>query len=82
LQLQLQNLLYQKKHLLQEIQKCAAFQSRHEALGMVDEVEFQAAGPPDADALAGDPHKLMLARIDWELQQRCRFGDTILAICR
>ncbi len=74
-QLQLQNLLYQKKHLVEEIHKCEQFRSRHEDLAMEAEAAMLAQLPPaEAAALAQDPHKCMLARIDWELQQRTACG--------
>ena len=75
-QLRLQSLLYEKMHLLQEIRKCEQFHSRHEDIDMVPPEELFAAEPEDAKQLQSDPHKLMLARLDFELKQRQEFVDS------
>ena len=142
LHLSLQNLLYEKTHILKEIKRCHLFRSEHDAIKMVPEVQFiaessegkfvqdsqaclpsieyeptsgrrtpstnhtlrstpsqaciwscrSASGltkislPPflvsfhsyaDAAALAVDPHKKMLARLDHEGKERIRLAEQL-----
>lgn len=73
LHLQLQNLLYEVMHLKKEITKCLEFKSKDEEIELVSEAEFFRDAPNEIskpDVTKGDSHKLMLARLDWELEQR------------
>lgn len=77
LHLQLQNLLYEVMHLKKEITKCLEFKSKDEEIELVSEPEFFRDAPKEIskpDVTKGDSHKLMLARLDWELEQRKRLA--------
>lgn len=77
LHLQLQNLLYEVMHLKKEITKCLEFKSKDEEIELVSEAEFFRDAPNEIsrpDVTKGDSHKLMLARLDWELEQRKRLA--------
>lgn len=51
LHLTLQNLLYEKTHILKEIKRCHLFRSSHDAIEMVPEEQFFAATSEDAKLL-------------------------------
>lgn len=73
LHLQLQNLLYEVMHLKKEITKCFEFKSKDEEIELVSEDEFFRDAPKEIskpDLTRGDTHELMLARLEWELEQR------------
>lgn len=77
LHLQLQNLLYEVMHLKKEITKCLEFKSKDEEIELVPEGEFFRDAPKEIskpDVTKGDSHQLMLARLDWELEQRKRLA--------
>jgi len=77
LHLQLQNLLYEVMHLKKEITKCLEFKSKHEEIELVSEEEFYRDAPKEIakpDVTKDDSHQLMLARLDWELEQRKRLA--------
>ncbi|WAR03093.1 THOC5-like protein [Mya arenaria] len=72
-QLQLQNLLYEILHLEKEIVKCLAFRSKDEEIDLVPEEQFYKEAPPEIskpEETEANQHKLTLARLDWELEQR------------
>ncbi|KAK6354270.1 hypothetical protein TWF730_008683 [Orbilia blumenaviensis] len=60
LHLQLQNLYYQQRHLRGEIDACLDFQHTYEDIPLVDEEDYLARHPEDADK---DPHELMKLRL-------------------
>jgi THO complex subunit 5 len=73
--LQLQNMLYQVMHLQKEIHECLEFKSRDEDIKLVPIEEFYEEAPESVskpDETRADQHKCMLARLDWELEQRKR----------
>ncbi|XP_074635104.1 THO complex subunit 5 homolog [Acropora palmata] len=73
LHLQLQNLLYEVMHLKKEITKCLEFKSKDEEIELVPEDEFFRDAPKEIskpDVTKVDSHQLMLARLEWELEQR------------
>ncbi|KAJ7387461.1 THO complex subunit 5 [Desmophyllum pertusum] len=77
LHLQLQNLLYEVMHLKKEITKCLEFKSKDEEIELVPEAEFFKDAPKEIskpDVTKEDSHQLMLARLDWELEQRKRLA--------
>lgn len=73
LHLQLQNLLYEVMHLKKEITKCLEFKSKDEEIELVPEDEFFQDAPKEIskpEVTKVDSHQLMLARLEWELEQR------------
>ncbi|XP_070205854.1 THO complex subunit 5 homolog A-like isoform X2 [Littorina saxatilis] len=71
--LQQQNLLYEAMHLQKEITKCLEFKSKHEEIELVPVEEFYRDAPEDVSrskVTTEDPHQQMLARLEWELEQR------------
>ncbi|KAL8560659.1 hypothetical protein ACOMHN_052675 [Nucella lapillus] len=71
--LQLQNLLYETMHLQKEITKCLEFKSKHEEIELVPTEDFYSDAPEDVsrqEVTGSDPHQQMLARLEWELEQR------------
>ncbi|XP_076453337.1 THO complex subunit 5-like [Babylonia areolata] len=71
--LQLQNLLYEAMHLQKEITKCLEFKSKHEEIELVPTDDFYRDAPEDVsrqEVTGSDPHQQMLARLEWELEQR------------
>ncbi|EDO39880.1 predicted protein [Nematostella vectensis] len=78
LHLQLQNLLYEAMHLKKEITKCLEFKSKDEEVELVTEEEFYSQAPKEVskpEITKDDPHQRMLARLDWELEQRKSFAS-------
>ncbi|KAL4075847.1 Fms-interacting protein-domain-containing protein [Scleroderma yunnanense] len=70
----LQNLLYEKRHLEREIEKCRQFASIYQDVPLHPIEEFQELAPPEAwthDVL-NNPHQLMLNRLSFELAERQR----------
>uniref|UniRef100_UPI0035900B58 THO complex subunit 5 homolog n=1 Tax=Myxine glutinosa TaxID=7769 RepID=UPI0035900B58 len=71
--LALQNLLYEQLHLQREISRCLEFRSRHDDITLVNEEEFFTNAPVSIsrpEVTRQDSHQCMLARLDWELEQR------------
>ncbi|XP_059162376.1 THO complex subunit 5 homolog A-like [Physella acuta] len=71
--LQLQNLLYEAMHLEKEITKCMEFKSKDEEVELVKVEEFYKDAPisiSNPNVTKEDAHLQMLARLEWELEQR------------
>ncbi|KAI5893266.1 uncharacterized protein SCHCODRAFT_02621295 [Schizophyllum commune H4-8] len=68
--LRLQNLLYEKRHLEREIDKCRQFASIYQDISLYPIDEFRRLAPPEAHS--DDPHQLMLNRLSFELVERQR----------
>ncbi|TFY66949.1 hypothetical protein EVG20_g4148 [Dentipellis fragilis] len=70
----LQNLLYEKRHLEREIEKCRQFASIYQDIPMYPVDEFVQLAPPEArtDSVMSDAHQLMLNRLGFELAERQR----------
>ncbi|KAL1747227.1 Fms-interacting protein-domain-containing protein [Schizophyllum fasciatum] len=68
--LRLQNLLYEKRHLEREIDKCRQFASIYQDIPLYPIEEFRQLAPPEAHS--DDPHQLMLNRLSFELVERQR----------
>jgi THO complex subunit 5 len=70
----LQNLLYEKRHLEREIEKCRQFASIYQDVPLYSVHEFEMLAPPEArtDAVLADSHQLMLNRLSFELAERQR----------
>ncbi|KAM6495871.1 Fms-interacting domain containing protein [Amanita muscaria] len=75
--LELQNLLYEKRHLEREIEKCRQFASIYQDVPLYPLEEFETLAPVEArteDVLA-DEHQLMLNRLSFELAERQRMDQ-------
>ncbi|KAK9768406.1 hypothetical protein K7432_001007 [Basidiobolus ranarum] len=71
LNLDLQNLRYERQHLQQEISKCKAFDSIYQDLELVPEAEFlEKAGNELTES--SDPHTRMINRLKFEQLERMR----------
>jgi len=70
----LQNLLYEKRHLEREIDKCRHFASIHQDIPLYSLEEFQELAPPESktDEILSDEHQLVLSRLNFELSERQR----------
>ncbi|ESN93283.1 hypothetical protein HELRODRAFT_186112 [Helobdella robusta] len=78
--LKLQNLIYEAMHLQREISKCLQFKSKDEDISLISVQEFlNSVDPEIAKNLIkeGDSHKLMLARLDWELKKRLELSTKL-----
>lgn len=73
----LQNLLYEKRHLESEIDKCRQFESIYEDVPVHDLNEFKLRAPEEATApdVLQDEHQLMLNRLSFELAERQRLDE-------
>ncbi|KAJ3722937.1 Fms-interacting protein-domain-containing protein [Lentinula raphanica] len=70
----LQNLLYEKRHLEREIEKCRQFASVYQDIPLYTLEEFQELAPEEARTteVLEDEHQLMLNRLSFELAERQR----------
>ncbi|EGO01903.1 hypothetical protein SERLA73DRAFT_132548 [Serpula lacrymans var. lacrymans S7.3] len=70
----LQNLLYEKRHLEREIDKCRQFASIYQDVPLYSLDEFKQLAPLEArgDDVLNNPHQLMLNRLSFELAERQR----------
>ncbi|KAJ4478092.1 Fms-interacting protein-domain-containing protein [Lentinula aciculospora] len=70
----LQNLLYEKRHLEREIEKCRQFASVYQDIPLYTMEEFQKLAPEEArpSEVLEDEHQLMLNRLSFELAERQR----------
>ncbi|OAX43480.1 hypothetical protein K503DRAFT_847146 [Rhizopogon vinicolor AM-OR11-026] len=73
----LQNLLYEKRHLEKEIDKCRQFASIYQDVPLYSLTEFKIMAPPEArsDDVLQNPHQLMLNRLSFELVERQRLDQ-------
>ena len=67
--LTLKNLQFEEIYLQREIQKCLQYKSVDEELKLIPEAEY-VASLGEEEVAPTDPHQLMLARLNWELDQR------------
>ncbi|PPQ98530.1 hypothetical protein CVT24_004021 [Panaeolus cyanescens] len=72
--LNLQNLLYEKRHLEREIEKCRQFASIYQDIPLYTVEEFQQLAPEEqrTEQVLADEHQLMLNRLAFELAERQR----------
>ncbi|KAG6873318.1 hypothetical protein C0995_000471 [Termitomyces sp. Mi166 len=70
----LQNLLYEKRHLEREIEKCRQFASIYQDVPLYSLEEFKRLAPEEArtEDVFADEHQLMLNRLSFELAERQR----------
>ncbi|KAI9318051.1 Fms-interacting protein-domain-containing protein [Dichotomocladium elegans] len=66
----LQNVMYEKRHLLEEIVKCRAFRSVYQDVDLIDLEEFKARAPEAYSHAQDNPHQLMINRLKFEQEQR------------
>ncbi|KAF9568885.1 hypothetical protein CPC08DRAFT_739343 [Agrocybe pediades] len=72
--LNLQNLLYEKRHLEREIEKCRQFASIYQDIPLYTMQEFMQLAPEESrtDEILADDHQLMINRLNFELAERQR----------
>ncbi|KAJ7129652.1 Fms-interacting protein-domain-containing protein [Mycena epipterygia] len=70
----LQNLLYEKRHLEREIEKCRQFASVYQDIPLYSLDEFKQLAPPEArtEDVLSDEHQLLLNRLSFEFVERQR----------
>ena len=76
--LQLENLLYEVFHLRKEVGKCHEFKSKDEDIELVSVEEFYKEAPHNIskpEVTRNEKHKLTLARLEWEFEQRKRLSE-------
>ncbi|KAG1833157.1 Fms-interacting protein-domain-containing protein, partial [Suillus variegatus] len=75
----LQNLLYEKRHLEREIDKCRQFASIYQDVPLYSLSEFKTLAPPEArsDDVLQNVHQLMLNRLSFELVERQRHEELL-----
>ncbi|KAF8621578.1 hypothetical protein AX15_007604 [Amanita polypyramis BW_CC] len=75
--LQLQNLLYEKRHLEREIEKCRQFVSIYQDVPLYSLEDFERLAPQEArtEEVLADEHQLMLNRLSFELAERQRLDQ-------
>ncbi|KZT12747.1 uncharacterized protein LAESUDRAFT_709935 [Laetiporus sulphureus 93-53] len=73
----LQNLLYEKRHLEREIEKCRQFASIYQDIPLYSIEEFTQLAPEEArtEGVLADEHQLMLNRLSFELVERQRLDQ-------
>ncbi|KAK7061732.1 THO complex subunit 5 [Favolaschia claudopus] len=73
----LQNLLYEKRHLEREIEKCRQFASVYQDIPLYTLDEFKVLAPPEAcsDDVLSDEHQLLLNRLSFEFVERQRLDN-------
>ncbi|ORY92336.1 Fms-interacting protein-domain-containing protein [Syncephalastrum racemosum] len=74
-QLGLQNVMYEKRHLLEEIKKCRDFRSVYQDVELVSLDVFTQIAPEEYRQNMDDPHALMINRLKFELEQRRRLRE-------
>ncbi|KAG8956705.1 hypothetical protein FRC04_000183 [Tulasnella sp. 424] len=69
--LQLQNLMYERRHLEREIEKCRQFAFIYQDIPIHSLEEFEASAPEELQSpdIMEDEHQLMLSRLRFELLQ-------------
>ncbi|GLB33825.1 putative fms-interacting protein [Lyophyllum shimeji] len=73
----LQNLLYEKRHLEREIEKCRQFASVYQDVPLYSLEEFKRLAPEEArsEDVLSDERQLMLNRLSFELAERQRLDQ-------
>ncbi|KAI9272847.1 Fms-interacting protein-domain-containing protein [Phascolomyces articulosus] len=66
----LQNVMYEKRHLIEEILKCKSFRSVYQDVDLVPLEEFQSNAPTEYLQDQENPHQLMINRLKYEHQAR------------
>ncbi|KAG8906473.1 hypothetical protein FRB99_006788 [Tulasnella sp. 403] len=73
----LQNLMYEKRHLEREIEKCRQFAFVYQDVPLHSLEEFEAQAPESlrTPEVLSDEHQLMLNRLEFELAERHRLDE-------
>ncbi|KAJ8086634.1 hypothetical protein AAF712_001980 [Marasmius tenuissimus] len=73
----LQNLLYEKRHLEREIEKCRQFASVYQDVPLHPLEDFKQLAPEEAcnESVLANEHQLMLNRLSFELAERQRLDQ-------
>ncbi|QRW16028.1 THO complex subunit 5 [Rhizoctonia solani] len=73
----LQNLLYERRHLEREIEKCRQFNSIYQEVPLHTLDEFMSISPEEArtEEILKDEHQLLLRRLNLELSERARHTE-------
>jgi len=76
-QLGLQNLMYERRHLEREIEKCQQFASIYQDIPLYTIEEFTTLAPEEArsEEVMNNEHQLMLNRLSFELSERQRLDE-------
>ncbi|KAI0092675.1 Fms-interacting protein-domain-containing protein [Irpex rosettiformis] len=82
--LSLQNLLYEKRHLEREIEKCRQFASIYQDIPLYSEEEFMEKAPEAlrSEEVLSNEHALMLNRLNFELAERQRLDQAYKELVR
>ncbi|KAI0759907.1 Fms-interacting protein-domain-containing protein [Irpex lacteus] len=77
--LSLQNLLYEKRHLEREIEKCRQFASIYQDIPLYSEEEFLEKAPEAlrTEEVLANEHTVMLNRLNFELAERQRYEELL-----
>ncbi|PVF94741.1 hypothetical protein CPB86DRAFT_712571 [Serendipita vermifera] len=75
--LKLQNLLYEKRHLEREIEKCKEYASIYQDVPLQSEQEFRELAPLEMQTpqVLSNEHQYLVARLEWELAERKRLEE-------
>ncbi|KAG2237404.1 hypothetical protein INT48_009532 [Thamnidium elegans] len=68
--LELQDVMYERKHILEEIVQCRDFRSVYEDVELIPLEEFLAKAGPEYLQNSDNPHQLMINRLKYELVVR------------
>ena len=79
LDLQLQNLLYEKNHLKKEILLCKEYKPTNKDIDLVPEKTFMENAPPELLQFNGE-HQKQMNRLTYELQERKRLSDKVMEL--
>jgi len=74
-QLALQNLLYEKRHLEREIEKCHRSMHQDVPLYPMDVFTILAPDASKTQEILNDPHQLIITRLNFELSERQRLDE-------
>ncbi|KAF9186340.1 hypothetical protein BGZ51_002087 [Haplosporangium sp. Z 767] len=68
-----QNIKYQRKYLLNEIARCHDMETIYQEVPLVSLEQFRETAPENLVSSSTDDHRLMLNRLQFELEERKRF---------
>lgn len=67
---ELQDVMYERKHILEEIVRCRGFRSVYQDVELIPLEEFQQRAGPEYLENMDNPHQLMINRLKYELVVR------------
>ncbi|KAF7721496.1 hypothetical protein EC973_004545 [Apophysomyces ossiformis] len=74
-QVGLQNVMYEERHLLDEIVRCRDFRSVYQDIDLVPYDEFCTRAPQEYLVDKENPHTLMINRLKFEYEERSRLKE-------